>query len=218
MYDFFSPRAKKITVWSYGFHRGGFEVDIAESTGAKVNIFDARPESLANYAIFDRVMKTHENTPEDPKWAADMTNFWIIPDSTTFSKVLPWAHSGNLVVNDCATELVKADAERVDICKADYGEFTTDIVYMILSKGYRPGIFYVHWDKHPDEASSTMACAGHLQTLGYRLLLSVENYFLYMFVDDCMYELCSWARTDSSNPMFDEFRKQLLEGATVSGK
>jgi hypothetical protein len=60
-----------------------------------------------------------------------------------------------------------------------------------------------------------MAAAGHIQTLGYRLLKTVGNNFLYIFMDECMYEICSWSRTDCTNPMFTEFQKQILGGTSV---
>jgi hypothetical protein len=218
LYDFFSPRSKNITVWSFGFANAGVEIDIAESTGAKIQIFDARPGTQERYDIFERIMAKHASLPDDPAWATSLTNYWIVPNSTSFSSTLPWAYSGNLLVDGVPTEVKATDAERVDILKVDYGTFTTDILYTLLNKGYRPGLIYIRWDTHPDESNTTMACAGHLQTLGYRLLKSVDNYFLYLYMDDCMYELCSWSRTDTNNPMFEEYRRQLLEGMQIGGK
>ena len=210
MYEFFAPRTKNIEIWSYGFRLGGVEVDFAESTGAKIKVFDARPGKKEDYDIFARVLNTHESQPSDPEWAANLTSVWILPDSTTFSKALPWSHSGNLDISGTFTELFKSETTRIDICKIDYDTFTSEIVYMIMNKGYRPGLLYIHWNEHPDESNITMACAGHLQNLGYRLLHSTNNYFIYMFFDECMYEICSWSRNDCVNPLFDEYRKQLL--------
>jgi len=214
IYDFFSPRTKKIENWSFGFRNGGVETEIAESSGSKIKIFDGRLESKAKYDIFERIMKTHETQEGDPKWAEVLTDHWILPDSTKFSSTVPYEFSGSMDISGTLTSLSAIDVEavpQVDICKVDYDGFTPSIVYNILHCGYRPGLFYVNWPLHPDESNVTMICAGHLQTCGYRLLKSVGNYFLYIFVDSCMYELCSWAKTDCANPMFIEFRSEILE-------
>ena len=216
MYDFFSPRTKSIDIWSFGFRFGGVEIDIAESTGAKIKIFDGRPGKKEAYDIFARIMNSHETIVSDPEWAQNLTNAWILPDSTSFSPILPWTYNGTLDISGCPTQFEKIDCDRVDICKVDYDSFTTDIVYMITTKGYRPGLFFIKWDEHPDMSNITMGCAGHLQNLGYRLLYTVDNYFIYMFFDECMYEICSWSRTDCINPLFDEYRKQLLDGLHFS--
>ena len=55
-----------------------------------------------------------------------------------------------------------------------------------------------------------MICAGHIQTTGYRLIGQQDNWFLYIFIDDCMYESCSWARTDVNNPLFEEYKSFII--------
>ena len=215
VYDFFSPRTKKIVNWCFGFRNGGFEMEIAESSGSKLNIFDSRPGVKERYDIFERIMKNHETAEGDPKWAETLTEHWILPDSTKFSSVLPYQFSGTLDISGSPTTLSAIDVKlvpQVDICKIDYDEFTTNLVYSILNAGYRPGLFYVNWPAHPDQSNTTMICAGHLQTCGYRLLKSVDNYFVYMFINDCMYDICSWEITDTNNPMFTEFNNGVVAG------
>jgi hypothetical protein len=214
LYDFFSPRTKNIENWSFGFRNGGVEVDIAESTGSKIKIFDGRPESKEKYAIFERIMNTHETEDGDPKWAEVLTDHWILPGSTLFSSILPSQHTGTIDISGVFTQLKAANPEetpRIDICKVDYEDYTCAIVYNMLHLGYRPGIFMINWPNHPDCSNETMICAGHLQTCGYRLLNSSVNYFTYLFIDDCMYEICSWNRKDSPNPMFQEFLNNMRE-------
>jgi len=221
IYDFFSPRTKKIVNWCFGFRNGGFETEIAESSGSKLNIFDSRPDAKQRYDIFERIMKTHETEEGDPKWAETLTEHWILPDSTKFSSVLPYQFSGTLDISGCLTSLSAIDVKlvpQVDICKVDYDEFTTNIVYCILNAGYRPGLFYVNWPLNPDESNTTMVCAGHLQTCGYRLLKAVGNYFVYLYIDDCMYNICSWQVIECNNPMFAEFHNGVVAGFQASLK
>lgn len=210
MYDFFTPRTKDIRVWSVGFQYGGFEAHIAESTGAKIHIFDSRPEAKERWTIFQRVMNEHEVQEDDPSWAEPLTNQWILPDSTQFQEQIPYEFTGTLMIKNDPITLQEATDEKVDICKVDYKGFTNNFLYSLLNKGYRPGLLYVHWDGHPDECAHAMLCAGHLQNCGYRLLNSVKNYFLYLFVDENMYEICSWNDKSSANPMFEEYRKQIF--------
>ena len=218
LYDFFSPRTKSITVWSVGFQYGGLEAHIAESTGAKIHIFDCSKDAKERYEVYNRVLNSHETQPTDPEWANSLCNIWILPDSTEFHDYIPSSYTGSLKNDDVDVRLQEVKEERVDLCKIDCKEFTTFFLYEFLSQGYRPGLLYVHWPAHPDESSQTMAAAGHLQTLGYRLLRSAGNYFLYIFVDDCMYEICSWNDDKSNNPMFTEYRTELLEQLGVSLK
>jgi hypothetical protein len=210
LYDFFTPRTKDITVWSIGFQYGGFEAHIAESTGAKIQIYDGRPESKERWAIFQRVMNEHELQEGDPSWAEPLTNQWILPDSTQFQEWVPYEFTGSLMIQNQVTTLQEVKDDRVDICKVDYKGFTFPLIYTLLNKGYRPGLLYVHWDTHPDNCAQAMICAGHLQNCGYRLLNSIKNYFLYIFIDENMYEICSWNDKSSANPMFEEYRKQLF--------
>jgi hypothetical protein len=215
IYDFFSPRTKQIVNWCFGFRNGGFETEIAESSGSKLNIFDSRPGAKERYDIFERIMKTHETEERDPPWAEILADHWILPDSTKFSSVLPYEFSGTLDINGCLTSLNAIDVKtvpRIDICKVDYDEFTMNLVYFILNSGYRPGLFYINWPFHPDHSNTTMVCAGHLQTCGYRLLKAVDNYFVYLYIDDCMYNICSWEVTACNNPMFAEFHNGVVAG------
>lgn len=218
LYDFFAPRTKEITVLCIGFRNGMLECDIAESTGAKIQIFDARPGKQERYDILKRIMDTHQTLPTDPDWASALTEFWILPDSTSFSTALPGLYSGALELSGVVSQFSKVANSRIDILKVDYDQHTPFLVNNILMAGYRPGLLWVHWDVHPDESNLTMAAAGNIQTLGYRLLKAEGNYFVYMFVDDCMYELCSWAQTDCANPMFKEFKDQLFNGLMVGSQ
>ena len=212
MYDFFSPRTKTAEIWCIGLYRGGVETKIMESTGAKVKIFDARPGSKGIYETMERILHTHESLPDDAEWVKELENHWVLPDSLSFSSTLPGMFSGTLDLSGVKTTVSAFDIEavpRVDLCKIDYEDYTTDFLYSFLNVGYRPGLLFIRWPQHPDESGKTMTAAGHLQTCGYRLLKAAGNYFLYIFVDECMYELCSWARVDTNNPMFADFQLQL---------
>ena len=207
LYQFFSPRSAKLTIWCFGLGYGGMESDFVDGTGSVVNIFDARPKSQENFAILRRVLETHSRNDEDPSWTVSLPNKYIDPTKLVLSSIIPWSFDGNIMVDSVNTACVKISTEdipRVDICKIDYPGLTYHIVYMILTTGYRPGIMYIRWDEHPDENVSAMLCAGHLQTAGYELMMESGGVFLYRYIDECIYDTCSWSRTDCKNPMVAE--------------
>lgn len=211
LYDFFSPRTQNITVWSVGLYRGGFEVTFAESTGATVHIFDSRPEAKETFEIVKRVTNTHETQQDDPEWATTLSNQWILPDTLIFHDWVPWCNTATIDISGSIVKSKEAEAERVDFLKVDYAEFTSQILFGLLSKGYRPGLLLVNWWMNPDASNITMCDAGHLQNIGYRLLGYYENMYLYIYLDNSnMYEICSWSQTNTNNPMFDEFLVQTL--------
>jgi len=205
LYDFFAPRSSKLTIWSFGLGYGGIETNFIESTGSTVHVFDARPEAVEKNSLIQRVLASHETLEDDPEWVTPLADVWIPPNKLIFSTKVPWSHEGTLVVNDVQTPLTKIKVDevpRVDICKIEYTGLTYMIVYNLLEAGYRPGLLYIRWDQHPDMGVNAMLCAGHLQNCGYTLMAELDGYFLYRFIDQCVYEKCSWARDDCVNPLF----------------
>jgi hypothetical protein len=207
IYDFFAPRSSKLTIWSFGLGFGGIETNFIESTGSKVHVFDARPEAVEKNKQIQRVLQSHELDENDPDWIKPLADVWIPPNKLIFSTTIPWSHDGILTVNGQQTSITQiktSEVPRVDICKIEYPGLTYEIVYILLHTGYRPGLLYIRWDEHPDKGTEAMLCAGHLQNCGYGLAAELDGYFLYRFIDDCVYETCSWARTDCINPLFDK--------------
>ena len=207
LYEFFSPRSSKLTIWSFGLGYGGIETDLIESTGSTVQVFDAREPSQGNFATIQRILESHTTIEGDPEWTASLPNKWIQPSKLTLSTALPWYYDGAMVVNGVSTSFSAisfTSVPRVDICKIDYPGLTYQIVYMLLTTGYRPGLLYIRWDEHPDEDVAAMLCAGHLQSSGYEMMKESGGFFLYRYIDECLYESCSWARSDCKNPMIAE--------------
>jgi hypothetical protein len=213
LYDFFSPNCKQAEVWSIGFGSGDIETDIVERLGCELKIFDVRPESKKIYDEVIETLKQHkpyENKEEYNKIAKK----WVKDNKFIFYSHLPYTFTGTLDICGNVTELKAIDSTvnpRLNFLKIDYPSFTSHILHSILHAGYRPGLILVKWDKHPDNYTESMLSAGNLQTTGYSLIGEKDNWFLYMFNDLCGYETTSWARTDFANPMFEEYRKMLLE-------
>lgn len=214
LYSFFVPRSRTITCWCIGFDQGGVETHFLETLGCQIDIFDPRPEATQRFADVKRILTNHKAEASDPTWMQSYALSWSNPEKLVYHNNYPFHSSGILDLSGAPAARVEAisleKVPRLDLLKVDADDFTTTALYTLMSIGYRPGLLYVHWHKHPDKYNDTMLCAGHLQNIGYRLLSSNDNWFLYRFDDDCMYEYCSWERTDCANPLFDSYKKMVL--------
>lgn len=219
LYTFFGRRSRKIEVYSFGLDNGAWEAEIAENTGCKVNIFDSRPKSQQKFETLQRILTTHKTEEKDEEYLSYFTKKWIQPTNLLFHNELPWTHNGTLETSEGSYTLKKVGHDtlpQLDVVKVSLNELSYSVVNTVLELGYRPGIFLIRWDEHPDKNTPAMITAGHLQTCGYKLLDSHNNCFIYIFVDQCMYEICSWARSDVLNPMFDEYQSGIV--STLLGK
>jgi hypothetical protein len=176
------------------------------STGCKITVFDARQNAQEKFDKYFSILKSHTADATASDWEKDLSQRWILTKNLTFSKEIPFTYSGSIDISGTTTQLQKFNYERVDLCKIDYNEFNTSIVYSLLNAGYRPGLILINWANHPDQYSDSMLCAGHLQNSGYALISTEGNWFLYMFNDQNLYETCSWARSDVTNPLMEEIR------------
>jgi hypothetical protein len=111
----------------------------------------------------------------------------------------------------CGAMKLKDGAKRIDILKVDTTQaapyLEIPIIHNIISEGYRPSVLIVKWSAMPDTDVRTMMAAGHLQCCGYSLLSNIDDKFLYYFNDDNMYEICSWEKRTSMNPIAEEIIK-----------
>ena len=214
LYSFFGRKSRKITVHSYGFDNGSMECEISEMTGCKVQIFDPRPEAKQRFDTVKRILTTHSLESTDPEYCSYFTKKWIKPDNLDFSPKFPWRYSGSMDLSGMSVVLEKKtvdDIPQIDLVKISLDGFSYDAINNILLAGYRPGLIFCRWDEHPDKNTQAMIVAAQLQNCGYRLLDSKENCFVYTFIDECIYEICSWNRTDVGNPMFEELKDGFLK-------
>ena len=211
MYEFYAPRCKSIEVWSFGMGFCGIESALTESIGCSVKIFDHRPEAVHQFELCNTALKTHKADADAPDWLKKLSKKWILPNKLSLHPVLPASFSGTRTLNDdSVVSFEKVKVERVDFVKVDYKELNCSILYDILTEGYRPGLILVHWDEHPDQYNHTMLCAGHLQNTGYSLIAEKDNWFLYRYNDQCVYETTSWARNDCENPLLEEYKQNIV--------
>jgi hypothetical protein len=210
MYFFFSKKGKTLEVYSYGLGNAGIEAEICEQMGCFIKIFDGREGKKEAFDKIINVLQTHKVNENDEQSLKDLSLKWILPNKFQYNDYLPWSFDGTLE----SIKLKKIDVNEVpqiDVLKIDYSTYNTSILLNIIESGYRPGMIFIKWDKHPDMDVNSMIGAGNLQTVGYRLLGVKGNWFMYIYTDSCMYDIVSWARTDCNNPMFEEIKTNILQ-------
>jgi hypothetical protein len=74
------------------------------------------------------------------------------------------------------------------------------ILYKLLDSGFRPSLLLVKWSYDLDTHIPTAHCAGHLVNSGYSLLYGNEQYALYMFMEETLYDICSMKILGVKNP------------------
>ncbi len=185
---FFGSRSTSLHIVSIGFGYGGLEQYFHEQTGSHVHIYDSCEENCKRAQQFVQNGK---------------------PSAFSVHTTIPCGIEGTICVKGDDEKIscsILTDPQ-IDICKIDMKNKTEFILYQLLHAGYRPGLFYIRWDRHPDKFADAMICAGHLQQCGYILQAATGPWFVYRFVDDCAYEYCSWARTDCANPLFQTYEE-----------
>jgi hypothetical protein len=84
------------------------------------------------------------------------------------------------------------------------------VLYEILDAGFRPAIIMIRWTQAPDSHPGVRLAAGNLQNCGYVLVKKEGNKYLYYFVNNDMYETCSWEIEGAINPMVDAVVQEVL--------
>lgn len=213
LFAYFSEKSKNLQVWSIGFHKGGFECELADMMTCKIHIFDARPESQNTISKVQRILTEHKPDTGDSPWYESIAKYFLEPNTFVVSSKLPGFAEGTLDISGVLTQtfrLSQSTYSHIDLLKIDYPEYERQAIYSILNEGYRPGLILIRWNEHPDESVPSMLAAGHLQTCGYALIGVKGNCFLYRFTNDCLYEMCSWARVDCPYPLLQEYKQQVL--------
>ena len=98
---------------------------------------------------------------------------------------------------------------KIDICKLDAKDANRMILFDIMDAGYRPSLILVRFTESPDAHVPTQLAAGHLQNCGYALMGVHEDKYLYYFVDNCLYDYCSWVQPGIENPLVAEFKQAI---------
>ena len=228
LWDFFAEKGIKTVFMSIGVGNNPHaDLEIAETLGCPLHIFEVRENILKDWETIQTVLKSRK-APETPSdFLQGVDKKWVLPKNIRIHKELPSPYNGTVVlegtsyptkdilscVKDCCETMGLRDEQlRIDLLKISLGNgYELPILHSILTTGSRPGLVLVEWSTLPDESMASCITAGHLQTCGYRLLAHYGNRFLYAANDRCMYEICSWQDNNVDNPMVRDIIKSCGE-------
>lgn len=199
------------------------DLDLAESLGCPIHAVPLTATETDAWAEVTQILKDRKRDSEAAKhsFSAGAETKWILPKNVRPQASLPWWTAGSITLADgstvattplepwlgsiCGALKMKELELRIDILKIDTTQSAPGlekaILPALLSAGTRPGLILVNWAASPDSDLSSTLAAGHLQTCGYHLVSKIDNKFLYYFVDNNLYEICSWEDTRAQNPM-----------------
>ena len=213
LWDFYNKKGVKTVFVSVGSTGNAVaDLDIAETLGCPAHIWSS---NTANWDEVRQVLKDRKRSAEASAFTEAVDTKWVLPKNVRSYTGIPGFYTAKtetfstVSIDDCVKQCVatmKLDGEqRIDILKIALGEgMERAVISAVLDTGYRPGLLMVKWSEMPDTHLFTTITAGHLQNCGYTLLEKNGDRFTYMFVDRCMYEICSWETNKVVNPLVHE--------------
>jgi hypothetical protein len=212
LWDFYSEKGVKTVFISVGSSPNAVaDLDIAETLGCPVHVWNFNDAHTANWDEVRQVLKDRKRTSAANGFTEGVDTKWVLPKNVRSYIGIPgfYTAASTVSLDDCVkqcTDTMKMDGEkRIDILKISLVEGgERSVLAAVLDTGYRPGLIMVKWSHMPDTHLFTTLTAGHLQNCGYTLLESNADHFTYMFIDRCIYEICSWETNKTVNPLVSE--------------
>ena len=216
LWDFYSEKGVKTVFISVGSSPSAVaDLDIAETLGCPVHIWNFNESDATKWDEVRKMLKDRKRGAEASSFTEGVDTKWVLPKNVRSYVGIPGFYTAKsdavstVSVDDCVkhcTDTMKMDGEkRIDILKISLAEgWERSVLAAVLDTGYRPGLIMVKWSQMPDTHLFTTLTAGHLQNCGYTLLETNGDHFTYMFIDRCMYEICSWETNKSVNPLVTE--------------
>jgi hypothetical protein len=98
------------------------------------------------------------------------------------------------------------------VCKIEVFGEEIPILSSLLASKYRPSLIYLRWSESPDASQPHCEMAGHLQSVGYRLISINENgFFLYQYSGQDIYSCCSWINVSIGHPFINLMKDQVRD-------
>ena len=237
VWDTFSQKGVRTVFVTIGNSSSSLaDLELAESLGCPINCVPIGEQQVEEWKEVASVLKERKRTETAKfEFSVGTNEKWVLPKNIRIQESLPWWFNGTIDVSGdvvkterfvqfaerlCKEMKVKDNDVRIDILKLDVKTgFERAILSALLDAGFRPAIIVVNWQKMPDTDLSTTLAAGHLQNSGYKLLKATGPQFLYFFTNNDMYQICSWEKTDVTNPMLNEIvesaKDQFISPTTV---
>lgn len=224
LWDFFSEKGVKTVFVSVGIGANPLaDLEIAETLGCPLHIYDVRESVLKGWEEVQSILKSRKASETVTPFNEGVESKWVLPKNIRVHKEIPSFFTGTITLEDgtyvskdilscvkecCSSMNMKEEQMRLDLVKISLGnQYELAVIQAILTTGFRPGMFLIDWSELPDENMASAITAGHLQNCGYTLLSKYGSRFFYVANDRCMYDICSWHVNTCDNPMVTEIVK-----------
>lgn len=170
----------------------------------------AQDELEKEWTLTSDVLKQRMKYPgvkEDPK-LLQLAKTWVLPtklnkleqnDTVLATTTDDFTSTFKKMFDDLKIEEQKIHVLKVELQNGLERQF----VYKFLDAGFRPSIVLVKWTQDLDDNIPTANCAGHLMNSGYSLLKLQDQYALYMYTDQVLYDVCSMKTEGLKNPIME---------------
>jgi hypothetical protein len=146
-------------------------------------------------------IKEHPDLIKIAKTWVLRTKVSLGPDATHFLQPNPEAV--HTLLEPVFTSL-EIHEKRIHVLKVEVEDGAErQLLYKILDSGFRPSLLLVKWSFDLDDHIPTAHCSGHLLNSGYSLVSLSNNYALYYFSDQTIYDLCSMKTIGIKNPFMN---------------
>ena len=140
--------------------------------------------------IYDGVLGTEPNTTKMTSWETLLNRAKALRNNASASTTEP----------------------HFAICKIEVSGEEIPILSSLLATKFRPSLIYLRWTESPDVSQSHCEMAGHLQSVGYRLISINENgFFLYHYSGQDIYSCCSWLNVSIGHPFVNLMKDQVRD-------
>jgi hypothetical protein len=141
---------------------------------------------------------------EDPA-LEKIAKTWVLPTKLHMG---PDVHTlYELPIKDAFENVFKAlnnESSMIHILKLELSEGKErQLLYKFLDNGFRPSLVLVKWSHDLDDHTPTAHCAGHLLNSGYSLVALENDYALYMFSEQTLYDITSMKTIGLKNPIME---------------
>jgi hypothetical protein len=223
IWDFFSTKGVKTVFLSIGSGPTCLpELELAETIGCPLLKLET-PETAKPWTEIKELLKTRKATETTSEFAKPAARKWVLPKNLLVVETLPSFTAGTITVNGTQIAcqrwhdiLAQTGSEsRIDLLKLEWPGLEAMLLESLWQSGLRPSLLLVTWSASPDEETTTMNTAAHLQMLGYALVGKEGLNYLYYYTDVNYYETCEWSvpSIKMENPLMREMFKSLYPGS-----
>jgi hypothetical protein len=237
IWNFFSSKGVKTVFVTLGCSSSALaDLELAEILGCSLTAVAISKSDEQKWNEVSSIIKARERTEENSKFpfSEGAQEKWILPKNMRIKSTLPNWLKGSVELSTgesvhteeaftwveslCKEIGVKNNDVRLDIVKMSLPyQLEQTFLYSLLTAGFRPALFIIQWSKMPNEDVATSLVAGHLQTIGYRLIQKIGTKFLYIYTDQDWYMTCSWEDITAPNPLIAEVLRQSQISRQKSG-